>query len=61
MNTTERAEAREKVNFWDGELRTATTKERIDLCREQLKEARHTYDGLIAQATTNMTAARAGN
>ena len=39
MSTSEREEAREKVNFWDGELRKATAQERIDLCREQLKDA----------------------
>ena len=59
MSTSERIErAEEKVNFWDGELRIATTQERIDLCERRLKEANAIY---LASINQQQTAAPAGN
>ncbi len=49
MSTSEREEAREQVKYWDGELRIATTQERIDLCERRLKEANAIYLAIINQ------------
>ena len=58
MNTTEREEAREKMNYWDKELREATTKERMDLCERRLIEANTIY---LATINQQRAAAPAGN
>ena len=56
---------KEKVNFWDGALRIATTQERIDLCREQLKEANERLKEAnaiyLASMNHEQAAAPAGN
>lgn len=66
MSTSERIErAEEMVSFWDGALRTASTQERIDLCREQLKEAREQLKEAnaiyLASMNQQQAAAPAGN
>ena len=61
MSTTGRIDSRaeEMVIFWEGEeLRKATTQERIDLCREQLKGANAIY---LASINQQQAATPAGN
>lgn len=48
MSTSEREDAKEKVNYWDRALRNATTEE-IGLCERRLTEANAIYLATINQ------------
>ncbi len=57
--SSERDQARAEVKRWSDLLFAATNasdKEQVELCKELLKDARKTYDSLIAQSQPTQTA-----